>query len=398
MVHKSIPVPGSFLTTTYTVLSILNEDNNWVEKGHFNSLGETATNNHGTIYTKQNAGIISYNFDNDEVDTIGKFDFPLYSPNCCLELNQLAVNSDGSIIAFDRFGYYKSNLDGPPDMREGIGIIRNGNSILITSENSNFREGSGIVGIEIDLQNRIWIATAGTGLWLYEGDSLVNFNTNNSDIPFNLIHDVHIGFSDKIWIHNSSDFSSFNDSIWKSYKFLDGKNVQGFAEDTDSSVWLSDEYGNIYNYNYDTFLVYNGDNSPLSFYNWNPINNIDIDSLGNKWFSTHNGLFVYRKNGVVLPELPEQNRCIDSVIKHIKIYPNPVKNIAHVVLKTNRKSNYRVHILSISGKIVNRTNTRVLNTGKHCIDLDFSKYLPGTYLILIERNGSMYATRKVVKL
>ncbi len=120
-------------------------------------------------------------------------------------VNALAVDNDG-------FVWVGTN--------EGVAFFSNSNDLLSGSidaiipifENRLLLRDEIITSIEIDPGNRKWIGTE-NGLWLFDEDAdrqLLNFNTDNSPLPSNLIKDLEVvGETGEIFIGTPDGIVSF---------------------------------------------------------------------------------------------------------------------------------------------------------------------------------------------
>jgi len=112
----------------------------------------------------------------------------------------------------------------------------------------------------------------------------------------------------------------------------------------------------------------------------NAINTIAIDTLGNKWFGTNNGV----------SELNEGNLGINPVTteNHLILYPNPVQNVLQVNFsgKTGTLEAYEITGKSVLQKEIARNNNSI----------DVSGLDKGIYLVKVLLDKQCF-TGKFVK-
>ncbi|MBK9299775.1 MAG: hypothetical protein IPN14_03975 [Bacteroidetes bacterium] len=53
-----------------------------------------------------------------------------------------------------------------------------------------------------------WVSTYGDGLYYWDKESLINYNTENSGLRSNYLYDIHIDKNNKLWITESIGITS----------------------------------------------------------------------------------------------------------------------------------------------------------------------------------------------
>jgi flagellar hook assembly protein FlgD len=77
----------------------------------------------------------------------------------------------------------------------------------------------------------------------------------------------------------------------------------------------------------------------------------------------------------------------------IKVYPNPVKDVANISFKMNKRSDVKVTIYDINGNVVKSILQKNINAGNQTIQFSTNGLSAGTYIAGMEMNG----TRNTVK-
>ena len=195
----------------------------------------------------------------------------------------------------------------------------------------------------------IWMATD-QGLGRFDGTDLMMFDTSNSDLPHNYIHDIAI--------------------------------------EDDSIIWATTSLNQIVRFDGENVYAYNHDNSPLSSSDYFKI--IEIDPLGRKWVSASgSGVTVIDDSDVIY-----NPTSIKPIIKNsaISIYPNPTTDQIFVEFNAEKKGESQFIFFDLTGKKV-KSFYRSVN---QIFKLSISDLQKGIYVLEI-RNGSFTSTHKVVK-
>ena len=78
----------------------------------------------------------------------------------------------------------------------------------------------------------------------------------------------------------------------------------------------------------------------------------------------------------------------------ITTYPNPVTNLLNVVWTENEKVVVQIAIYSADGRVL---YTQEINSLSGQLNVDFGKYSPGLYLLLVSYRDNHQETFKVIK-
>ncbi len=211
--------------------------------------------------------------------------------------------------------------------QKGITLIKD--NVLYRDKKLQLLDNSNIESIFIDSNNHIWIGTNASGLFKYDGDSLIHYN-DLKKITSGAIYAIFEDYSGNVWIgtikgevikykdnvfvpcdmHNTSEeiFSFYQDSegiIWVSssngiytisndklqrHPNLNIRFVENIVEDINGYLWISSSADGLYRYNKVT-----NQTECLSEKNGLPNNRvvkIIFDKQGNLWGGTYRkGLF-----------------------------------------------------------------------------------------------------------
>lgn len=77
----------------------------------------------------------------------------------------------------------------------------------------------------------------------------------------------------------------------------------------------------------------------------------------------------------------------------VKVFPNPTTNVLYVSLDCDEIRHIKLVLYDISGKILT-----AINADKDFMEVDFSGYLPGTYIIKIYKGRMTLGAYKIVKI
>lgn len=236
--------------------------------------------------------------------------------------------------------------------------------------------------IAVDAKNNKWFAIGGGQL----GGPIMRFNdTIWTKYLYETTYDIAIDSNQNKWFTTRWQcVVKFDDSTWTSYQPQSGSLVLAhIAADADGNIWTGGNGANelgVLKFDGSIWTNYNTSNSGLVN---NHITAIAIDSNGNKWFGTTDGVSKFEDKVSSLIET-------ESTIDNISLYPNPVSEKIFIKLPQSILDSY-ISIYSINGKkLLSSPNMNNL------IDLDMSKYKKGLYLItIITKDGVV--SKKILK-
>ena len=155
----------------------------------------------------------------------------------------------------------------------------------------------------VDRHEHVWSAA-----WYYGGVMFDQTNwhpipPSDTTLPNRNYDLVFADSRDRIWFATNQwspnyGFTIFDGKEWRTYyspQRYTISYVYQIAEDNFGNVWLATG-GGLLKYDGETFIVFDGQNSPLSL---NSTSAVTVDSRGQIWVGTRNGLYVYNPSGPV---------------------------------------------------------------------------------------------------
>ncbi|MFC1557075.1 two-component regulator propeller domain-containing protein [candidate division KSB1 bacterium] len=164
-----------------------------------------------------------------------------------------------------------------------------------------------IQAFAVDPDGSIWIGTTG-GLSKFDGNTWTNYTAIDGLID-NDVRGIAVDVFGDLWFATAAGVSKFDGTVWTNYTSVDGltyDDVLSVAVDIDSSLWFGTsrqgQNGGVSNFDGAVWTSYKTNNSNLVD---NQVNDIQIDSAGNKWFCTGGG--VSKFDGAVFTNYTSQN-------------------------------------------------------------------------------------------
>lgn len=147
---------------------------------------------------------------------------------------------------------------------------------------------STITHIEIDSRERLWFSSE-HGIAMYDGKSFHNYTESNG-LPSNQVNATLVDMEENVWIGTAgSGLVKFAGETFISYTTdhdLCGNGVLGIAQDAEGTMWFSTYEGQICYQADEDFIPYEPIKDGLSNQYWSSL----CDSEGNMWFGSANGL------------------------------------------------------------------------------------------------------------
>ncbi|MFO7447313.1 MAG: two-component regulator propeller domain-containing protein [Ignavibacteriaceae bacterium] len=177
------------------------------------------------------------------------------------------------------------------------GLARLVNDSLLIEINGGFHYGEVNV-ILADEENRIWAGTALKGLYMYNGSEWSVYDSLNSDIPSNTIHDMEFDKNGNLWMATGKGLVKFNGSEWQVYN----SSNSGLAEDAVLSIeidengiiWLGFFRHGLMKYDGTNWKKYNLSNSILPT---NGVYAVETDTKGNVWIGNSGTISLIKFDG-----------------------------------------------------------------------------------------------------
>ena len=96
--------------------------------------------------------------------------------------------------------------------------------------------------IELDHDGRIWVATDGSGVLVYNGLEWTTYTTANSDLPSDVIFDLTVDNENRIWAATYAGIAQFNGQEWATVYSSDNELkdnlTYGIAFDNSNNIWI----------------------------------------------------------------------------------------------------------------------------------------------------------------
>ena len=262
---------------------------------------------------------------------------------------------NGGLYSQDLFtsgfqSFNENNSDNPNDYVHGISVINDSTRWVVGTHEVGLMADSGWTvfpntitpwplwwDVEADGDSAAWFAT-NLGLIHYDGTDWILYDENNSGMP------------------SSTDLDDFPD----------------VAIDFDGNKWVASNSG-LVKFDGTNWTVYNTTNSALPS---NTVRVVEVDSVGNLWVGTINGLLK-----IAAPD----PSGIEQDTKHVlKVYPNPAEDQLSIFGLTTKQAFY-YEIGNSLGQLVTNGNAR------NSINVQALK--PGSYVLRIYSDDRYYNTR-----
>jgi len=150
--------------------------------------------------------------------------------------------------------------------------------------------------IEIDQGGNVWVGSAYSGLYKYNGSTWTKFSTSNSTILNNDIYDLLVDNTNKVWAGSYKGVSVYNGITFTNYDTLNapfnGITVYALGKDKTGKIFLSSKNGS---FGYQGITTFDGTNwANLSGYP----SQINGDEFSDFAFNASNDGFIASETGV----------------------------------------------------------------------------------------------------
>lgn len=249
----------------------------------------------------------------------------------------------------------------------GINFLENG-KIKSFEKNSLF-ENKGVFNFYEDESKNIWVSTMGVGLFKIEGNNILNYNSNNSNLPDIVYSTQHI--YSKLWVFTNKGTFEFNNSNLFEFKSFDKSNLNFpvYTAIKDDNFYWFGSYSGIFKYDGKQFYNITIQNGLID----NDIFKILKDREENIWFASKNN-GISKLSSERFTFYNQNNLLTDEVTTVIKNYNNQlmVGSPSGLIIKT--EDNNVEFISSLNGK---KSKVKVSNINK-IIEIENSQFLIGT--------------------
>ena len=176
---------------------------------------------------------------------------------------------------------------------------------VVVAKSDTVKElGSNIMIVYQDKKNVYWFGSWKTGVYRYDGKTMVNYTTKNG-LPHNRIEEIKEDHFGNIYFNTSGGISKFDGTSFALLSVSDNSNNEWKLEPGD--LWFRQGLDSGFVYRYDGNSLYKLQSPKHPNYS-NPyaVYSIYKDSKGNVWFGT-NPLGVFRYNGKSIDWITEND-------------------------------------------------------------------------------------------
>ncbi len=330
----------------------------------------------------------------------------------------------GGILRYDgKFTilYTPTNSSIPNSSFQSIDLDKNGNLLLIASDNSR-KTGIAIVSYDgtnwssfyptiytpdgishtsywssricIDSSNQIWIPTGYRGIAKFKDQ--VQETIDSKSTPPILTDRVSQVLCDKdgqMWCmydyygQLTTPFSYFDGTSWQHISTPTQSTLNSFIVDDTKNLWLGSGEGlSRYGDNGTSWTTYNTTNSPLP----GGVTSMIQDKNKNIWMMTQGKIFVFNPNGLVdIPLAPTSMEEQPTADDGITISPNPTSTSFTISGADNITS---VSILTTLGMEISRKPLVVSGT----LEVDVSDFAAGMYFVQVRTAAGIISKPVVI--
>jgi len=235
--------------------------------------------------------------------------------SCRADMNgRVIAGTEDGVFGFERADstWHSLGFEGHVvnDLRYQEGVLYAGtNSGVYVYEDQNWSKipttgllTSHLNSLTITNEDDIWAGTQGGGTAVYRGQVWESYPIDGP--PANLFVDMEVDEQGNLWCAQESyGGSKFDGTAWVSLSLvpeIDGRRVDGVAEDIQGNVWFSSWGGGVTKFDPDdsSWIRYTEKNSPLRGIAADPeyvvVNDVAIDEMGNRWFPVWDALDLSR--------------------------------------------------------------------------------------------------------
>lgn len=323
------------------------------------------------------------------------------------EIGNSGVNLQSiECIYGDRFGRVWVGLKyGGVSMYDGNSWVQfdRNNSALPTNEIHSFKD---------QADGTVWIGTY-YGLARFNGTTIdTAFTPDLSDLQGGLIRDIEIDSSGRLLLATNEGLEIVDGGSWSIYNESNSgivaNNITGVEIAEDQTIWVSGHntytwpyYGGVSHFDGTSWITYRSDNSPVAH---KQVEDIELDDYGNLWMLTQSmAITIYRKGGLrnidttTAWPLPPAGGIISGLsgsqqLPEFSIYPNPARdNIRISDLSLSRQAT--VIISDLTGRTLYQET--IDPSGGKSISI---RYLPAGQYLLTVREASSVQTQSFIKI
>ena len=242
--------------------------------------------------------------------------------------------------------------------------------------------------IAVDKSNRIWAATHGEGLLMYNDTNWVIYNRFNSPLPTGFINAVTIDENGNKWLTlTEGGIVKFDGVNWTIYNTqnsgLPSNDNFEIVNEGGGVVWVVGPKG-VAKFDGTSWVTFNESNSLLSN---NYLRTAAVDLTGNKWFGSYTGVSVYNEKGVKVNVLEKD---IDGM-NEVSIFPNPMQDRLHLKCPPDTRISL-LEIFSIQGvRLLSQQIDEYLGA-----EVNVNQLPKGMYIVTLSTNNG-WVSKRVIK-
>jgi len=250
----------------------------------------------------------------------------------------------------------------------------------------------------VDSNNIKWFAGS-NGVMSYNDDVFRAYIAANSDVPDTRFNAIAVDNNNVLWAGGWKFLVRFDGGQWKTFNLQDLKlssdEITALAVDKGNIKWFGTTSGEIVQFDDITFSK----KSPFTDdRNIGWINRIMVDRNNNKWFATKQGIYVYRKGGIIPTKIEKNTKSYNiASLALLQNFPNPFN--LNTVLKFSLQNSEQVtlKVFSILGQEVAELVNEKLSEGIHSVNCNASELPNGVYFIVLQA-GNYRQVRKAILL
>ena len=407
------------LTTTILILLLsfkIHTQNQWVIYSPGNSglpsnmVGSILIDSNNVKWITTSSGLAKFNGNNWFVYDTTNSGLPANACGKIIKDKQnniwITVSSKG-VVKYDGFNWIVYNYENtgfPINTTFSIAIDSSNNKWLggiglhKFNDTSWVRYHTGNSGIPGDIifnvfanDNIIWIGTSIAGVGRFDGQNWTTYNVYNSGLPSNEIHMIKSDIYNNIWFSTFGGGVSkfkYSQNIWTVYNTsnsgLHTNNTHSIYVDNNNIKWIGASGCAVFNDT--TWQIF-----PYSFIG--DVFNFAKDRHGNMWICCTRGLYVYNPTGVVGVE--NVSTIVPENFLKIKNYPNPFNSETKIEIVIPKRTNLRLTIYDINGKLIKTVGEGNYNKGNYMFDFNGNNLASGIYFIVLKTDKTI-KTHKIV--
>ncbi len=164
--------------------------------------------------------------------------------------------------------------------------------------------------VALDADSNIWIGTQQSGLIKYDGNSWINYTTDNSEIPDNNVRSIDC-YGNEIWIGTWNGVAKFDLMGWTVYDSLNSNlpdnRIRKVKISNSGTIWVGSQTAGLAKLENNHWTVFNDTNSGLVD---NMIRTIEFDFMDDLWTATYLKFYTFDQN--IWEAFDESNTGISS--------------------------------------------------------------------------------------